>query len=58
MDLLSFDCPWCNETNELPLDPQEFGQQILMDCHVCCRPIEIDLPDTPDGRPVVCGEGQ
>jgi hypothetical protein len=58
MDMLSLDCPWCGEPNELPLEPQELGQQVLMDCRVCCRPIEIDLPDDPDGQPVVRGEGQ
>jgi len=57
MELYSFACPWCNEPNELPLDPGELGQEVVMDCRVCCRPIEIELPDQPDGEPVVRGEG-
>ncbi|WP_205596451.1 CPXCG motif-containing cysteine-rich protein [Wenzhouxiangella sp. XN201] len=55
---MSFACPWCGEHNELPLDPGEFGQQVVMDCAVCCRPIEIDLPADGEGQPAIRGEGQ
>jgi hypothetical protein len=27
------------------LEPDDAGQTVLQDCAVCCRPIEIDLPD-------------
>lgn len=58
MDMLDFPCPWCGESNEIALDPGELGQQVLTDCRVCCRPIEIDLPDAPGGDPIVRGEGR
>ncbi len=58
MDSYPFPCPWCNEPNELLVDPGELGQQVVVDCHVCCRPIEILLPDDPDGEPEVRGEGR
>ncbi len=57
MNFHPFLCPWCNEPNELPLDPGELGQQLVVDCRVCCRPIEIELPEDPNGEPVVRGEG-
>lgn len=40
----AFTCPWCGEPNELFIDPEERGQVVLMDCRVCCRPIEVDVP--------------
>lgn len=58
MEAFPFACPWCGEPNELPLDPGEFGQQVVMDCTVCCRPIEIDLPADGEGEPAIRGEGQ
>ena len=58
MNVHPFLCPWCNEPNELPLDPGEYGQQVVVDCSVCCRPIEIELPADADEEPVVRGEGQ
>lgn len=58
MDMLEFSCPSCGEPNELALDPGELGQQVLMDCRVCCRPIEIELPESPDGQPLVRAENE
>lgn len=57
MDAISFACPWCNQHNELAIEPGELGQQVVIDCHVCCRPIEIDLPTSEDGRPAIRAEG-
>lgn len=48
-----FSCPWCGEPNELFVDPGERGQLVVMDCRVCCRPIEIVLPLDPAGSPQV-----
>ena len=53
-----FACPWCNEPNELFIDPEERGQVVLMDCRVCCRPIEIALPLDPAIQPDVRTEDQ
>ena len=54
----SFACPWCNETNELFIDPDERGQVVVMDCRVCCRPVEIALPIDPADPPQVRAEDQ
>lgn len=58
LDIYPFLCPWCNELNDLPLDPGESGQQVVVDCGVCCRPIEIELPDEPGEAPRIRAEGQ
>ncbi|HLS04668.1 MAG TPA: CPXCG motif-containing cysteine-rich protein [Wenzhouxiangella sp.] len=50
---LVFACPYCGETNEFFADAQEYGQVIVVDCHVCCQPIEIGLPADPDQPPEV-----
>ncbi len=54
-----FSCPWCGEPNWVELEPDDAGQTVLQDCAVCCRPIEIDLPDpdSADPTPVVRAEG-
>ncbi len=53
-----FACPCCGEPNELFIDPEERGQVVVMDCRVCCRPIEIALPLDPDEAPDVRPEDQ
>ncbi|RFF32620.1 CPXCG motif-containing cysteine-rich protein [Wenzhouxiangella sediminis] len=53
-----FACPCCGEPNELFIDPEERGQVVVMDCRVCCRPIEIALPLNPDEAPDVRPEDQ
>jgi len=54
-DSQSFSCPWCGELNWVELEPDDAGQTVLQDCAVCCRPIEIDLPDlnSSDGAGLV-----
>lgn len=44
-----FDCPWCGENNWVELEPGDFGQVVIQDCAVCCRAIEIRLPEDADG---------
>ena len=58
LDSQSFDCPWCGESNPLPLDPEEAGQVLVQDCVVCCAPIEIHLPVDPRERPMILREGE
>jgi len=40
----NFSCPYCGETNDLPVDisggPR---QEFVVDCEVCCAPIVIRL---------------
>ncbi len=53
-----FACPWCNEANELFIDPDERGQVVVTDCRACCRPVEIALPIDPADAPQVRTEDQ
>lgn len=53
-----FACPWCGEPNELFIDPGERGQRVVVDCRVCCRPIEIGVPLDPGAVPDVSVEDQ
>ena len=52
-----FACPWCGEPNAVDMEPGDAGQTVIQDCVVCCRPIEIVLPDQPDEPIRVSGEG-
>jgi len=48
-DSQRFDCPCCGEVNWVELEPGDLGQLVIQDCMVCCRAIEIRLPDDPEG---------
>ena len=34
-------CPYCGETVEVELSPEEEEADVVQDCTVCCRPIRI-----------------
>jgi len=53
----AFSCPWCGEQNWVELEPDDAGQLVLQDCSVCCRPIEIRLPDGMNTELMVRAEG-
>lgn len=36
-------CPYCGESIEVLIDPQDAGDQYIEDCQVCCRPITINI---------------
>lgn len=36
-------CPYCWETIEILIDPQDVGQQYVEDCQVCCQPINFHI---------------
>ena len=36
-------CPYCGETITLVVDDSAGDQQYIEDCHVCCRPITVQL---------------
>lgn len=48
-----FDCPHCGENNWVELEPGDLGQVVIQDCAVCCRAIEIRLPEDPESPIVV-----
>ncbi|MCC2616568.1 CPXCG motif-containing cysteine-rich protein [Aestuariibacter halophilus] len=45
---LSFTCPYCMASNTLMVDPiADPGQQQIIDCQVCCQPIEVSISGKP-----------
>jgi hypothetical protein len=36
-------CPYCAETIDVLIDPQDAGHQYIEDCQVCCRPITFNV---------------
>ncbi|MCV2883366.1 CPXCG motif-containing cysteine-rich protein [Aestuariibacter sp. AA17] len=43
----SFQCPYCMEPNDLDIDPlNDIGQVMLVDCQICCQPIEVRVEAT------------
>jgi hypothetical protein len=43
------ECPYCGETITLALDASAGPQRYIEDCHVCCRPIIVDMTVDADG---------
>lgn len=41
LDELSVQCPYCWETFSTPLEAAEVSHQLVIDCEICCRPIEL-----------------
>ena len=54
------ECPYCGEVITLVLDASAGSQRYIEDCHVCCRPITVDLDVDDDGdvRVRVQSEGE
>ncbi|WP_027966005.1 CPXCG motif-containing cysteine-rich protein [Halomonas halocynthiae] len=42
-------CPYCGESSEVLLDPQEVQQEYIEDCQVCCQPITFMVTVDNDG---------
>lgn len=41
-DARMLQCPYCMSSFEIELDPTEASDQhLIIDCEVCCRPIEL-----------------
>jgi hypothetical protein len=36
-------CPYCGQVFELAVDTTQPTQQLVIDCEICCRPIEVSL---------------
>lgn len=43
------ECPYCGEVISLVLDTSAGAQRYIEDCHVCCRPITVNLHVDMDG---------
>jgi transcription elongation factor Elf1 len=45
-DAATFECPYCMTHNDLEIDREnDIGQQQIVDCQICCQPIEILIID-------------
>jgi hypothetical protein len=45
-----FECPYCMAYNDIEVDlSSDIGQQQIVDCQICCQPIEIMIEDTGFG---------
>jgi hypothetical protein len=42
-------CPYCGESIEVLIDPEEAGNQYIEDCQVCCRPITFQVWEDETG---------
>ena len=42
-------CPYCGESIEVLLNPEDVGAEYIEDCQVCCRPIEFFLREDASG---------
>lgn len=42
-------CPYCGESIEVLLNPEDVGAEYIEDCQVCCRPIEFLLREDAGG---------
>ncbi len=46
-------CPWCGESFVTFVDVSAGAQSYIEDCQVCCRPINLAIRVTRQGR-IVC----
>jgi hypothetical protein len=46
-------CPWCGDLFWVPVESDLEPQEMVVDCTVCCRPIEIRVEGGPDGARIV-----
>lgn len=45
-----FSCPYCMTMNSIEIDPvNDIGEQQIVDCQICCQPIEILVEESPHG---------
>jgi hypothetical protein len=50
-------CPYCGESFSLEVDTSERQQDLIEDCSVCCRPINLTIRCRP-GEIVALATGQ
>ena len=49
MHVVFVTCPYCFESMELEIEPDESGEMV-QDCDVCCRPWRVVVAREPDGH--------
>lgn len=47
---ITISCPYCGESIEVLLDPQDVQQEYIEDCQVCCRPITFVVTPASNGE--------
>ena len=53
-DASQFECPYCITYNDLEIDQQnDIGQQQIVDCQICCQPIELTVLDNGFGFEII-----
>ncbi|QJR80780.1 CPXCG motif-containing cysteine-rich protein [Alteromonas pelagimontana] len=46
---MSFGCPYCMAPNDVEIDKiNDVGQMQVLDCQVCCQPIELTVSGQDD----------
>lgn len=46
----TFSCPYCMVENAIEIDPtHDIGQQQIVDCQICCQPIEVTVVEGFEG---------
>ncbi len=49
-----FECPYCMTINDIEIDQEnDIGQQQIVDCQICCSPIEISILDNGFGLEII-----
>lgn len=50
----SFECPYCMTINDIDIDEEnDLGQQQIVDCQICCAPIEVLVFDNGFGLEII-----
>ena len=53
-DADTFSCPYCMVLNDLEIDiANDIGQQQIVDCQICCAPIELLVLDNGFGIEII-----
>lgn len=49
-----FECPYCMVINDIEIDEvNDVNQQQIVDCQICCQPIEIFIHDNGFGLQII-----
>ncbi|WP_438480518.1 CPXCG motif-containing cysteine-rich protein [Oleiharenicola lentus] len=49
-DALAISCPHCGESFSLAFDASEGSAEFVIDCEVCCRPMNVTIQVNDDGE--------
>ena len=50
LEEISINCPYCGEPITVLIDSSLEQQQYIEDCQVCCKPMDIHVVISADGR--------